>query len=658
MTKNIFLKTGLLFLLLITSAIEAASQSADFNKPIPDSVRQIFKHAGKFEEQEKYAEAITEYKKAIAKAPNYVQAHIRYINLKSYFLEQSDAVKTEYAALTAKNPVNPVYPAALAIGLFTESKETKNKWLEAVARLAPDSAWGHYAKGQLIQDKEPEAALAEYYKAIEKDASLPQPYSQAIFILDSKLKKIDDAIATAEKMASQPDLKTAATSSLWRLRLKKAGTTDEAKVSLCAELSQIEKSSNEVAALAAVRLAYQNLLKNKELAAAVEAKIKRIDASWYPERGTISTSTTYVESGPLNITYAGRQLSIFNKLREIGYDLEAQEQIIRLEPLLALNPNDSLKKNIYHRLLNSSLIGKNAAAALIWGEKLLALDPQDASVLMNLASILTHQKRDLEKALGYARRAEELTREFRAVKDVPGIKGNAFLEDFYSETKQEKNYKSRHARTLGTYGSVLFRMGKIAEAETKLRESLALDRSESNLLQLSQILRALNRTEEADRFALEAKDAYRAGIRGGFKNEPVKDFELSTIDGRKVKLSDLKGKIVMVNFWATWCKPCIQEMLMFVKIYEKYKERGFEILAITVDAVEDRPKVVTLAGEQKINFPILYDQSVASLYGVSTFPTSIFIGKQGTVRYQNTGFSPQTGERDLEIVIEELMKDN
>lgn len=206
MTKNIFLKTGLLFLLLITLAIEAASQSADFNKPIPDSARQIFKRAGKLEEQEKFAEAIAEYKKAIAKAPNYVQAHIRYINLKSYFLEQSDAVKTEYATLTAKNPANPVYPAALAIGLFTESAATKNEWLEAVARLASDSAWGHYAKGQLIQDKEPETALAEYYKAIEKDASLPQPYSQAIFILDSKLKKIDDAIAAAEKMASQPDL--------------------------------------------------------------------------------------------------------------------------------------------------------------------------------------------------------------------------------------------------------------------------------------------------------------------------------------------------------------------------------------------------------------------------------------------------------------------
>ena len=114
----------------------------------------------------------------------------------------------------------------------------------------------------------------------------------------------------------------------------------------------------------------------------------------------------------------------------------------------------------------------------------------------------------------------------------------------------------------------------------------------------------------------------------------------------------------MVNFWATWCKPCIQEMPMFVKIYEKYKERGFEILAITVDAVEDRPKVVSFARERKINFPILYDENVAALYGARSFPTTLFISKQGTVRYQNSGFDVQNGERDLDIVIEELMKDN
>ncbi|HEX8636690.1 MAG TPA: redoxin domain-containing protein, partial [Pyrinomonadaceae bacterium] len=323
-----------------------------------------------------------------------------------------------------------------------------------------------------------------------------------------------------------------------------------------------------------------------------------------------------------------------------------------------LNPNAGLKKSIYDRLIGLSLNDKNDAAAVSYGEKLLEINPKDVSVLATVARILANQKRDLEKALGYARRAEELTTTPVLVKDAQGIKGNKFFEDYYSEKQQMERYNYSRADALDTYGWVLFKMGKTAEAEAKLREALKFRRSENNLTHLAEILKSLNRLEESESFALEAKNAYLTNIKSKFKNEPAKDFELSTIDGRKVKLSDLKGKIVMVNFWATWCKPCIKEMPMFSKAYEKYKERGFEILAITVDAPEDRPKVVTFAQQQKIVFPILYDESVAALYGVRSYPTTFFIGKQGTVRLQDSGLNLQTAERDLEIIIEELMKDN
>ncbi len=201
-------------------------------------------------------------------------------------------------------------------------------------------------------------------------------------------------------------------------------------------------------------------------------------------------------------------------------------------------------------------------------------------------------------------------------------------------------------------------MGKTTEAETKLREAIKISRSEKYLSHLSDALRNLNRLEEAEQFALEAKNEYRAGVRRKFKNEASKDFELASIDGRKIKLSDLKGKVVMVNFWATWCKPCIKEMPVFVKVYDKYKDQGFEILAITVDETESRPQVINFATKQKINFPVLYDEGTAKLYGVHGYPTTVFIDKQGNVRYRSLGFSIENAERDLRIIIEELMKDS
>ena len=84
MSKNIFSKTAVLFLLIILSVINAASQGSEFNKPISDVARQSLKRTDKLAKQEKFPEALAEYKRAIAKAPNFVSAHVKYINLKSY----------------------------------------------------------------------------------------------------------------------------------------------------------------------------------------------------------------------------------------------------------------------------------------------------------------------------------------------------------------------------------------------------------------------------------------------------------------------------------------------------------------------------------------------------------------------------------------------
>ena len=657
MQKNYFLKLYVLFLLFTVSATEAPSQSNEWDKPIPNSARQTFKLANELLEREKFAESIAALKKTIAAAPQFLPAHVKYINQKAYFLGQEAEVKAEYENLMKENPSNPIYPTALGVALFAESQRVRRGWFETVAKLAPDWAWGHYAEAQLLKDKEPKTAFVELLKAIEKNPSAAEAYTEAIFIQEYRLKKITDAIATAEKMASQPELRASGLSNLWRLRLK-ADATEEAKTKLRQELSQIAASSKDIQKLAAVRTAYSDLLKDTDATQLIETKITEIDSTWYPERGIAKASTAFGDKGPYSVIYAGRQLSILNKLRKIDYFLEAQEQTNQLEKLLTLNPNAELQENIYDRLLGLALQNEKDADVVKYGERLIALDSKNFIILATVALSLANQKQDLEKALRYARLAEELTREFRPIKYTPDNAQNKFEEEYYSEKEQAERYKAQRARILHSYGWVLSQMGKHAEAESKLREAIELRRSEKSLSHLAEILRRLNRIEESEQFALEAKNEYTANIKRQFKNEPAKDFELSTIDGRKVKLSDLKGKIVMVNFWATWCKPCIEEMPMFVKTYNKYKNKGFEILAISVDDIEDRSKVAAFASKHEMNFPVLYDESIAKLYGVSSYPTTFFIGKQGNIRYQNKGLHITNAERELETVIEELMKDN
>ncbi len=199
-------------------------------------------------------------------------------------------------------------------------------------------------------------------------------------------------------------------------------------------------------------------------------------------------------------------------------------------------------------------------------------------------------------------------------------------------------------------------MGKYGEAESKLRQAVETGRSEKNLSHLAEALRKLGRTEEAEKIAVEANNEYAKSITSRFVNLPAKDFQLAAIDGRKIKLSDLKGKVVIVNFWATSCGPCISEMPHLVKVYEQYRDRGVEILAISTDSEVDRAGVVPFARQHKVNFPVLYDEGTEKAYQVFGIPTTLFIDKQGNIRYRTEGFFDTETPRLTKVVLNELLK--
>jgi peroxiredoxin len=122
---------------------------------------------------------------------------------------------------------------------------------------------------------------------------------------------------------------------------------------------------------------------------------------------------------------------------------------------------------------------------------------------------------------------------------------------------------------------------------------------------------------------------------------PAPNFTLQSNVGGQVSLASLKGQVVMVNFWATWCVPCREEMPHLEALYKRYNSLGFELLAVNVEKNNAEGARKWLE-ETPVTFPVLFDpeNQVTKLYKVQTMPSTVLIGRDGTMRFIHHGYKP------------------
>jgi peroxiredoxin len=134
------------------------------------------------------------------------------------------------------------------------------------------------------------------------------------------------------------------------------------------------------------------------------------------------------------------------------------------------------------------------------------------------------------------------------------------------------------------------------------------------------------------------------------------DFTLPAIGGANLRLQEQRGRVVMVNFWATWCGPCRVEMPHLNRLYDKYRASGFVLLGVNID--EEPRKAADLAARLGLRFPVLFDseKKVSRLYDLSAMPSTVLIDRDGRVRYIHRGY--RDGYEDTyEKQIRELLKE-
>jgi peroxiredoxin len=133
-------------------------------------------------------------------------------------------------------------------------------------------------------------------------------------------------------------------------------------------------------------------------------------------------------------------------------------------------------------------------------------------------------------------------------------------------------------------------------------------------------------------------------------------FQLQARDGTQISLAELQGQVVMINFWATWCGPCRQEMPHLEALYQRYNSLGFTLLGVNV---EDDPKgAEAWLAETPVSFPILFDfdNRVTALYDVVAMPSTVLVDRSGNVRYLHHGYKPGY-ENEYQNQIRELIRE-
>ena len=136
----------------------------------------------------------------------------------------------------------------------------------------------------------------------------------------------------------------------------------------------------------------------------------------------------------------------------------------------------------------------------------------------------------------------------------------------------------------------------------------------------------------------------------GMEGQVAPDFALKSTTGENLRLSEYRGDVVMINFWATWCGPCRQEMPLLDELYGRYHRVGFNLLGVNID--DDTTRALRMVEELDLHFPVVFDtrKEVSRLYNVEAMPATILVDREGNIRHVHHGYKPGYEDKYLDQI--------
>jgi len=135
------------------------------------------------------------------------------------------------------------------------------------------------------------------------------------------------------------------------------------------------------------------------------------------------------------------------------------------------------------------------------------------------------------------------------------------------------------------------------------------------------------------------------------------DFTLESLHGSNLRLQERRGEVVLINFWASWCGPCRQEMPILDRLHQRYRDAGFSVLGVNVEG--KRKPAEKIAKKSKVTFPVLIDagQKVSESYELEAMPTTVVVDRNGKIRYIHRGYKSGDEAKYIEVVKQLIAED-
>jgi thiol-disulfide isomerase/thioredoxin len=378
-----------------------------------------------------------------------------------------------------------------------------------------------------------------------------------------------------------------------------------------------------------------------------------------------------------------------------GYDITRA-----LEAHLRKYPNTPLRSDIYSLLAKAAVEIRDDARIVRYGEPALTVTPNDVTLLdrvsralVNIGSNDAGGKENATRALAYAKRFEDYVIRVPVPLGYDAVKNQ---EDHDQALARALLYQSRANRILGDFDNArrtaalayiaypdapsarawseaLELQGKHQEAIERLADAFAMtgalssdDDRAADRKQLGELYRKLHGGSEAglgdevlagyDRtsatMAKRASELRKLDPNMG-ETDPMK-FTLTALDGSKLDLKSMRGKVVIFDFWATWCVPCRAQHPLYEELKKRFRERD-DVVFLSVDTDEDHQLVAPFLEAQSWSSNVFFDNGLVRLLTVSSIPTTIIADKQGRVASRMNGFNGDKFVGDIAARVQAIL---